>query len=103
MPLPTRKQISALCERLANPLKYIADQFIGKATQYIEITGKDGKDLIPSLSPKVQKIIDERFDNFPLATTDFYICGASNMVNSVREQLLNKNIDKKNIITEIYV
>lgn len=37
----------------------VMDRAWGKAMQAVEMTGKDGKDLIPELSPKVQKIIDE--------------------------------------------
>ncbi len=37
----------------------VLDRAWGKPLQSTELTGKDGKDLIPELSPKVLKLIDE--------------------------------------------
>lgn len=37
----------------------VLDRAWGKPLQAMEMSGKDGKDLIPALSPKVAKIIDE--------------------------------------------
>ena len=37
----------------------VLDRAWGKPLQAMEMTGKDGKDLIPELSPKVAKLIDE--------------------------------------------
>ena len=40
-------------------IKELFDRGFGRAMQSVEMTGKDGKDLIPQLSPRVAKLIDE--------------------------------------------
>lgn len=51
----------------------------------------------------VQDIIDSLYKNKDFNNSDFFICGTSNMVIDVKNNLLNKNIRLENIHLEIYV
>ncbi len=51
----------------------------------------------------VQDVIDTLYKNTNFNNSDFFICGTSNMVVDVKNNLLNKNIKLENIYLEIYV
>lgn len=54
-----RPQIEKAIKGDTSAFTAVLDRAWGKPMQSTELTGKDGKDLIPTLSDKVSKIIDE--------------------------------------------
>jgi len=50
--------------------EYLLDQYMGKALTRIEVTGKDGKDLIPETSEKAQELLHAILNKSGRTSTD---------------------------------